>query len=126
MPRPYDKVIRHKVTARLPLCSLELKLLKCKLLTGAGSPDIILLGERTLVMLNSQGQMRWQKRFDYQPVAFTTYLVSATSCHCADCLLFLQHLCAAHQSFGILTKLLLLAMTWLLYEVYNTECKDVA
>lgn len=51
-------------------------------MAGSTSPDIILLGEHTLVVLNSQGQLRWQKRFDYQPVAFTTYPVSVP----IDCL----------------------------------------
>ena len=43
---------------------------------GAGEgEDIILLGEHSLVVLDTQGQLRLQKRFDYQPVAFTTYPV---------------------------------------------------
>lgn len=45
-------------------------------LAKPASPDIILLGERTLVVLSSEGQLRWQKRFDYQPVAMTLYPVS--------------------------------------------------
>lgn len=44
---------------------------------GSEESDIVLLGEHTLVLLNSQGQLCLQKRFDYQPVAFTMYNVSA-------------------------------------------------
>ncbi|DBB01694.1 hypothetical protein WJX77_000727 [Trebouxia sp. C0004] len=44
--------------------------------TGSEESDIVLLGEHTLVVLNSQGQLCLQKRFDYQPVAFTMYNVS--------------------------------------------------
>jgi hypothetical protein len=44
---------------------------------GSEESDIVLLGEHTLVVLNSQGQLCLQKRFDYQPVAFTMYNVSA-------------------------------------------------
>ena len=44
--------------------------------TGSDESDIILLGEHSLVVLSLQGQLRIQKRFDYQPVAFTTYPVS--------------------------------------------------
>lgn len=46
------------------------------LVAGAGDgTDIILLGEHSLVVLDPQGQLRLQKRFDYQPVAFATYPV---------------------------------------------------
>ncbi len=44
---------------------------------GSEESDIVLLGEHTLVVLNSQGQLCLQKRFDYQPMAFTMYHVSA-------------------------------------------------
>ncbi len=44
---------------------------------GSEESDIILLGEHTLVVLNLQGQLCLQKRFDYQPVAVTMYNVSA-------------------------------------------------
>ncbi len=47
---------------------------------GSGESDIILLGEHSLVVLNQQGELRLQKRFDYQPVAFTTYPVSHPLC----------------------------------------------
>lgn len=48
--------------------------------TGSEESDIVLLGEHTLVVLNSQGELCLQKRFDYQPVAFTMYNVSALTC----------------------------------------------
>ena len=58
-------------------------------MAALNNPDIILLGEHTLVVLNGQGQLRWQKRFDYQPVAFTTYPVSAFL-NCLKCQMLLS------------------------------------
>lgn len=48
---------------------------------GTEESDVILLGEHSLAVLDSQGQLRLQKRFDYQPVAFTTYPVIIPACH---------------------------------------------
>ena len=59
-------------------------------LAESGESDIILLGEHSLVVLSLQGPLRIQKRYDYQPVAFTTYPVSAQvgSMHCLSSSLF--------------------------------------
>lgn len=62
----------HVVEACSTVCNTQ----AVAVMAGAGSTDIILLGERTLVVLSDQGRLRWQKRFDYQPVAFTIYSVS--------------------------------------------------
>ena len=63
--RDYGKAVQHRE------CWIDY----CPCGNAGEGADIILLGEHSLVVLDTQGQLRLQKRFDYQPVAFTTYPV---------------------------------------------------
>lgn len=74
---PARMALKNRPPLWQPGVSQQEETLKQQFISGnAGkAADIILLGEHSLVVLGAQGQLRLQKRFDYQPVAFTTYPV---------------------------------------------------